>query len=94
MPRSLPPVVSTAKSVQNTSYETKTAKGIYVIVTMTLKNNSGTAQQLFGSDQVVRDSAGWQFSGGKDNENNVFAEGWRRGGHRPTHGQTSTLTSR
>jgi hypothetical protein len=63
--------VSTAKSVQDTGDETKTAKGIYVIVTMTLKNNPGTAAQMFGSDQVLRDSAGWQFSagGGKHNDN-------------------------
>lgn len=62
--------VSTAKTVQDTSYETKTAKGIYVIVTMTLKNNTGTAAQMFGSDQVLRDSAGWQFSAGGNNNDN------------------------
>jgi hypothetical protein len=62
--------VSTAKTVQDTSFETKTPKGIYVIVMMTVKNNTGTAQQLFGSDQVLRDGTGWQFSaGGKDNDN-------------------------
>lgn len=63
--------VSTAKTVQDTSDETKTANGIYVIVTMTLKNNTGTAAELPGSDQVLRDSAGWQFSagGGKHNDN-------------------------
>src|SRR5271163_2340219 len=62
--------VSTAKTVQDTSYETKTAKGIYVIVTMTLKNNTGTAAQMFGSDQVLRGSAGWQFSAGGNNNDN------------------------
>jgi Protein of unknown function (DUF2510)/Domain of unknown function (DUF4352) len=70
--------VSTAKTVQDTTYETKTARGIYVIVMMTVRNNSGTAQQLEGSSQVLRDSAGWQFSaGGKDNNNssNVLQKG-------------------
>jgi hypothetical protein len=63
--------VSTAKTVQDTTYETKTAKGIYVIVMMTVKNNTGNTQQLEGSSQVLRDGAGWQFSaGGKDNDNN------------------------
>ena len=52
------------------SNETKTAKGIYVIVTMTLKNNTGTAVQMFGSDQVLRDSAGLQFSAGGNNNDN------------------------
>jgi hypothetical protein len=61
--------VSTAKTVQDAD-EVKTAKGIYVVVTTTVKNNTGAAQQLEGSSQVLRDSAGWQFSaGGKDNEN-------------------------
>jgi hypothetical protein len=69
--------VTTAKTVRDTP-ETKTAKGIYVIVTMTVKNNGGTAQQLEGSSQVLRDTAGWQFSaGGKDNDNtsNVLQQG-------------------
>jgi hypothetical protein len=61
--------VSTAKTVQDAD-QTKTAKGTFVIVMMTIKNNSGKAQQLEGSSQVLRDTAGWQFSaGGKDNDN-------------------------
>jgi hypothetical protein len=63
--------VRTAKTVQ-TAYDNKTAKGIYVIVNMTVKNSTGTSQQLQGATQVLRDAAGWQFSGGGEgNENNT-----------------------
>jgi hypothetical protein len=54
--------VTTSKTVPDSRSEPKTAQGVYVIVSMTVKNIGDRAQGYYGDNQKLIDRQGRQFS--------------------------------
>jgi hypothetical protein len=56
--------VETAKTAGNPSnqFEQTTAQGVYVIVSMTVRNVGNQSQSFFAANQKLKDTAGRQFS--------------------------------
>ena len=53
--------VETLKTMSD-EFETKTAQGVYAVVSMTVRNTGNQPQSFFGIDQKLKDAAGREFA--------------------------------